>query len=186
MAKTFITDITHFLDDAGELKEMPASVHRMAEFLVAIIDAVTRVYPNVAHDTGISCRKRGCQGSLQASLQTLDGEITWWCPICEQNGVVSNWQGTKWDRTAVSPAVPTPATKYTPREGQYLAYIYYYTKLHRQAPSELDIQKYFRVSPPAVHDMVVKLEKRGSISREPGKPRSIRLLLSRKELPDLE
>jgi len=34
--------------------------------------------------------------------------------------------------------------------------------------------------------MVVKLEKHGFISREPGVPRSIRLLLKREELPDLE
>ena len=77
-------------------------------------------------------------------------------------------------------------TKYTPREGQYLAFIYYYTKLNRQAPAERDMQIYFKVTPPAVHDMIVKLEKRGFISREPGVPRSIRLLLKREELPDLE
>jgi len=76
--------------------------------------------------------------------------------------------------------------RYTPKEGQYLAFIYYYMKLHRQAPSELDMLKYFRVSPPAVHDMIVKLDKRGFISREPGKPRSIRLLLKLDQLPDLE
>ncbi len=45
---------------------------------------------------------------------------------------------------------------------------------------------YFRVTPPAVHDMVLKLEKHGFISREPGMPRSIRLLVSRDQLPDLE
>jgi Mn-dependent DtxR family transcriptional regulator len=75
---------------------------------------------------------------------------------------------------------------YTPKEGQYLAFIYYYTKLNRQAPAERDMQVYFQVTPPAVHDMVLKLERRGFISREPGKPRSIRLLLNRDELPDLE
>jgi repressor LexA len=75
---------------------------------------------------------------------------------------------------------------YTAREGQYLAFIYYYTKLHRRSPAEHDIQLYFRTTPPAVHDMVVKLEKHGLISREPGVPRSIRLLLKREELPDLE
>jgi hypothetical protein len=46
--------------------------------------------------------------------------------------------------------------------------------------------RYFQVLPPAVHDMIVKLDKRGFITREPGKPRSIRLLLSRDQLPDLE
>ena len=46
------------------------------------------------------------------------------------------------------------------------------------------MQQYFQLTPPAVHDMIVKLEKRGFISREPGKPRSIRLLLTRDQLPD--
>ncbi len=78
------------------------------------------------------------------------------------------------------------AADYTPRQGQYLAFIYYYTKIHMVPPAETDMQRYFRVSPPAVHDMVLMLERHGFISREPGKPRSIRLLLSRAELPDLE
>ena len=78
------------------------------------------------------------------------------------------------------------AADYTPRQGQYLAFVYYYTKIHGVPPAEADIQRYFRVSPPAVHEMVLTLERRGLISREPGKPRSIRLLLSRAELPDLE
>jgi len=78
------------------------------------------------------------------------------------------------------------AADYTPRQGQYLAFVYYYTKIHGVPPAEADMQRYFRVSPPAVHEMVMTLERRGLISREPGKPRSIRLLLSRAELPDLE
>jgi repressor LexA len=78
------------------------------------------------------------------------------------------------------------AAEYTPRQGQYLAFIYYYTKIHGVPPAEADMQRYFRVSPPAVHEMVLTLERQGFISREPGKPRSIRLLLSRAELPDLE
>ena len=72
------------------------------------------------------------------------------------------------------------------KEGQYLAFIYYYTKLNGRPPAESDMQRYFRVTPPAVHDMVLKLGKHGFISREPGVPRSIRLLLKREELPDLE
>ena len=76
--------------------------------------------------------------------------------------------------------------KYTKRQGQYLAFIYYYTKTHGYAPAEADMQRYFRVSPPSVHQMVVALEKRGLIEKVPRRLRSIRLLLSREELPDLE
>ena len=42
------------------------------------------------------------------------------------------------------------AADYTPRQGQYLAFIYYYTRVNGRAPAEADMQRYFRVSPPAV------------------------------------
>ena len=75
--------------------------------------------------------------------------------------------------------------KYTERQGQYLAFIYYYTKLNARPPAEADIQRYFRVTPPTVHQMILTLERQGFISREPGRGRTIRLLLSRDQLPDL-
>lgn len=79
-----------------------------------------------------------------------------------------------------------PRARYTKKQGQYLAFIYYYTKMYRRAPSEWEIQRHFRVSPPSVHDMILRLEEQGLISRVPGQPRSIQLLLPREELPDLE
>jgi DNA-binding MarR family transcriptional regulator len=77
-------------------------------------------------------------------------------------------------------------SRYTPKQGQYLAFIYYYTKLNRRPPAEAYMQRYFRTNPPTVHNMIVQLEKKGLIQKKPYEPRSIRLLLSRKELPDLE
>lgn len=74
----------------------------------------------------------------------------------------------------------------TPRQGQYLAFIYYYTKLNGRPPAEADMQRYFRVSPPTVHQMILNLEERGLIARVPGEPRSIRVLLPRQDLPDFE
>ena len=76
--------------------------------------------------------------------------------------------------------------KPTSKQGQYLAFIYYYTKINGQPPAEPDMQRYFRVSPPSVHNMVVKLCDRGFISREPGRSRTIRLLIDRDSFPDLE
>jgi repressor LexA len=75
---------------------------------------------------------------------------------------------------------------YTPKQGQYLAFIYYYTKLNGRPPAEYDMQRYFGVSPPAIHQMVLSLEKRGLISRVPGQPRSIRLQIPLEKLPRLE
>jgi Mn-dependent DtxR family transcriptional regulator len=75
--------------------------------------------------------------------------------------------------------------RYTHRQGQYLAFIHYYTKLNRQAPAEADVQRYFGVSPPTVHQMILKLEQLGLVSRVPGQARSVRLLLDEGELPKL-
>ena len=74
----------------------------------------------------------------------------------------------------------------TPKQGQYLAFIYYYTKLNGQAPAEADFQRYFRVSAPSVHNMIVTLHERGFISRELGRGRSIKLLVDREGMPDLD
>jgi repressor LexA len=75
---------------------------------------------------------------------------------------------------------------YTEKQGQYLAFIYYYSKIHGHSPSEAEMQHYFRVSPPSVHQMILTLEARGLIERTPGQARSIHLLISRTELPDLK
>ena len=75
---------------------------------------------------------------------------------------------------------------FSKKQGQYLAFIYYYTLVNGRAPSEADIQRYFRVSPPSVHQMIVGLERSGLILRDAGRARSIRLNVPRGELPDLE
>jgi hypothetical protein len=76
--------------------------------------------------------------------------------------------------------------RYTSKQGQYPSFIYYYSKIHRVPPAEADLQAYFNASAPAVHQMVLTLEARGFLARVPGKPRSLQLLLSRDDLPDLE
>jgi Mn-dependent DtxR family transcriptional regulator len=67
-----------------------------------------------------------------------------------------------------------------------LAFIYYYTKIHKRPPAEADIAAYFGVSPPSAHQSIMTLERHGLIARVPGQSRSIRVLLPREDLPDLE
>lgn len=75
---------------------------------------------------------------------------------------------------------------FTEKQGQYLAFIHTYVLLNRQAPAEADFQKFFLVTPPSVHQMILGLEHRGLISRVPGKPRSIKLLVPPEALPPLQ
>jgi len=77
-------------------------------------------------------------------------------------------------------------SQFTRLQGQYLAFIHTYTKLHRVAPAEADLQRYFKVTPPSVHQMILTLARRGLISREPGRARSIKVLVPQALLPELE
>ena len=76
--------------------------------------------------------------------------------------------------------------KFTKKQGQYLAFIYCYTKIHGQPPAESDMQKYFRVTYPSIHQMVLTLEKNGLISRVPRQARSINLLIPKEDIPQLD
>jgi hypothetical protein len=73
--------------------------------------------------------------------------------------------------------VSRTAKSFTPKQGQYLAFIHLYTRLHRRPPAETDMQQYFRVSPHSVHQMVLTLERAGFIRRQPRTARSIELLV---------
>jgi len=84
------------------------------------------------------------------------------------------------------PVSSHPSPRFTAKQGQYLAFIQTYTLLHREPPAEADFQRFFQVTPPAVHDMIVALEQRGLISRVPRQPRTIRLLIPAAELPALQ
>jgi hypothetical protein len=75
---------------------------------------------------------------------------------------------------------------FTARQGQFLAFIHLYRKLHRRGPAESDLRAFFSVTPPTVHSMVVKLEELNLITREPGVARSMRVAIPTEELPELE
>ena len=86
----------------------------------------------------------------------------------------------------IADPVSSPSPRFTATQGQYLAFIHTYTMLHREPPAEADFQRFFQVTPPTVHAMIVALERRALISRVPRQPRTIRLLLSPQELPALQ
>jgi Mn-dependent DtxR family transcriptional regulator len=75
---------------------------------------------------------------------------------------------------------------FTKLQGQYLAFIVAYTKLNRRAPAEADFQRYFDVTPPSVHNMILTLERRGLIKRTLGRARSIEVLVPLSEVPPLD
>jgi hypothetical protein len=72
---------------------------------------------------------------------------------------------------------------FTKTQGLYLTFIHRYITKFGHAPAEADIQRHFLVSAPSVNAMMHTLTRKGLISRVPGIPRSIKLLVPAHLLP---
>src|SRR4029077_10998076 len=62
---------------------------------------------------------------------------------------------------------PARRAVFTGKQGQYLAFIWAYSKINNQAPAEADFQRYFKVTAPSVHQMLKTLDQIGLIQRQP-------------------
>jgi DNA-binding MarR family transcriptional regulator len=69
------------------------------------------------------------------------------------------------------------------KQGRYLAFIYYERKVNGYPPAQADIQEYFGVSAPTVHQTILTLETDELISRTPRESRSLKALIKTDELP---
>jgi len=74
---------------------------------------------------------------------------------------------------------------YTEKQGQYLAFIFMYTKVNGRPPAVSDIARFFEVTPPSAQRMVDTLTRKKLVQRKRGAPRSLRVLLNPDELPVL-
>jgi len=94
----YITNIQHLLDSSEKMSaEMPAEARELIGFLTQIIDVTTKTQPHTLTTTDIRCFKKGCYGMIKTVLRPNNDEINWFCPDCEEEGVVSGWKNTKWD-----------------------------------------------------------------------------------------
>ena len=61
------------------------------------------------------------------------------------------------------------SASYTERQGQILAFIHAYTKVNGPPPAHADMQRFFAVTAPSVHQMLITPERRGLLRRTPGR-----------------
>jgi len=92
-----------------------------------------------------------------------------------------NQKMNRWVDDHAPPATP----RFTDKQGQYLAFIWAYAQINGRPPAERDLQGYFHVAAPSVHQMVLALEAAGLIRRTPGQARSIELCVDPRSLPVL-
>lgn len=77
------------------------------------------------------------------------------------------------------------AERFTEKQGQHLAYVYNYTVIFGRPPAQADLQRFFRTTPPTIHQMLLTLADRQLISRTAGQARSIKVLVDPDEIPRL-
>ncbi len=84
--------------------------------------------------------------------------------------------------------VPSGGNRPTRQQGQFLAFIreYIFRNSAGVAPGHADFQRYFNLTPPSVNSMLIRLEQRGFMRREPGKARAIELVVSPDWIPALD
>jgi hypothetical protein len=94
----YITNIQHLLDASVNMtEEMPKEARELIGFLTLIIDTTTKNLPQTLTSTDIGCFMKGCNGFIKTALRPDTEEIHWYCPDCEEEGVISGWQMSKWD-----------------------------------------------------------------------------------------
>ncbi len=104
MGNTWVTNMLHSLDDDGELAAPPGPARRLAEYMGSIVEAVTSRSPDDTNLwTIVICRRRPghkpCRTNIVADY--ADGDpitIIWECPACHDNGYITGWQETLWDK----------------------------------------------------------------------------------------
>ena len=95
----FITNIRHLADaSATMLNEMPEEPRELFDLLTQVIETTTLTLPATLTTTVIRCNAKSCDGLIKSALRPDTDEIHWYCPECEREGLINNWQGTKWDQ----------------------------------------------------------------------------------------
>jgi hypothetical protein len=96
----WVIDIRHWLDETqtgAAAQRLKFKVKKLSE----IITYATCVAAGIPVDQTPKCRRRlarkTCQGDLDIRLDQNAGHISWRCPVCEDQGVISGWRGLIWD-----------------------------------------------------------------------------------------
>ena len=103
MGNTWVTNILHYLDEDGEFAMKSGPARRVAEHMCAIVESVTSRPREAGWLTDVLCRRRPgrkpCVGIIMAGYAEDDPTaIVWGCPVCKDEGHISGWQETCWDR----------------------------------------------------------------------------------------
>jgi len=94
----YITNMTHFIDETGNIPtKMPKEARELASFMALVVDETTKESASSVIYSGIRCFKKKCVGTINCEFLSANSEIHWVCSRCNNEGIISDWQKTKWD-----------------------------------------------------------------------------------------
>lgn len=103
MGHTWVTAMAHILDDEGFPAALYGPAAGLASHLGSIASAGTVAAAGEVVHTPLPCRRRPgrrpCPGRIRLRREDVPQRILWECPVCDDNGVITGWQGTPWDLT---------------------------------------------------------------------------------------
>ena len=98
MGNLWIADIGSY-DTPGSLPAGQGG--QKVRFLGEIVSAASLLAPGEFQISGIGCRRRPkhrrCPGRIKLGRDRESDEISWACTTCKDEGVITNWQETRWD-----------------------------------------------------------------------------------------
>jgi hypothetical protein len=105
-----VTDLRHFLDLPADT---PGQARRLAEHLGNIVRAATAGDAGSVWSSALSCRRRpahrACLGRMMLLRAEAGSPIRWQCSVCDDTGVISNWEDSLFDLRRRRLAVAAPS-----------------------------------------------------------------------------
>ena len=93
-----VTDLYHFLDLP---EDTPGPARRLAAHLCNIVRAATAGDAGIPWMSALPCRRRPahqpCPGRMTVVRPEPPAPIQWRCGVCDDEGVISNWEDSPYD-----------------------------------------------------------------------------------------
>ena len=102
MGNYWSVHLPHVLDEKGTLRGLTGRGLRLATFWTEIVAQAS----NYDEPTTLHCRRRPgrkpCSGLLTIFFDVDNFDVLWFCPVCDDNGRISGWEGTFWDNSELT------------------------------------------------------------------------------------
>ena len=96
----WVINIQHWLDETKTTAAVP-QLRLKVQKLTEIITYATSVVAGMPTDSIPKCwrrpKRKPCKGILDIHIDENLDQIHWYCSICNDEGVVTGWDGLIWD-----------------------------------------------------------------------------------------